>query len=272
MKVNFLLAAFTVGEDERMRCETPEKALPPWDIREYDTIDSTNLEARRLLSAGAREGLVVTAQHQTGGRGRMGRGWFDLPGKSLMFSLVMGGVGGFEAAAAVALAVRRAVVEMGGKGPDLKWPNDLVYGKRKAGGVLSESIAVGGRELVIVGLGLNVSYLPGELEIPAGLPPTSLLLEEGRTWDRAELLRAALRCLRELWEAGRRARMEEYRAHLAYMGDMVTVNPPYAVAGRPGKSEESICGVMRGVDDEGNLLLEAEGELLRVVSGDMAGG
>ncbi len=246
--------------------------LPPWDIREYKTLDSTNLEARRLLASGAREGLVVTARHQTGGRGRMGREWFDLPGKSLMFSLVLGEVGGFQAAAMAALSVLSAVVELGGRGPDLKWPNDLVYGDRKVGGVLSESCAAEGRELVIVGLGLNLSYLPGELAIPARMPPTSLLVEEGRSWDGVEILRVALRRLRELWKKGGQAWMEAYRSRLAYMGSTVTVNPPYAVAGRPGKREEEIRGVMRGVDDEGNLLLEVGGELLRIVSGDVAGG
>ncbi|NPV59196.1 MAG: biotin--[acetyl-CoA-carboxylase] ligase [Actinobacteria bacterium] len=248
------------------------RRFPPWEIKEYATLDSTNLEARRLLDAGAREGLVVTARHQTGGRGRMGRGWFDLPGKSLMFSAVLSGVGGFAAAAMAALSVRSAVVELGGRGPDLKWPNDLVYGNRKVGGVLSESCTVGGKETVIVGLGLNVGYLPGELDMEARLTPTSLLVEEGRTWDLAELLNASLRGLRERLEAGGEAWMQEYRAHLAYLGERVTVNPPFAVEGRPGKSEEALSGIMRGVDGDGNLLLEVGGELLRVVSGDMAGG
>lgn len=246
-------------------------SLPPWDIREYATLDSTNLEARRLLDAGAREGLVVTARHQTGGRGRMGRGWFDLPGKSLMFSAVLAGVDGFAAAAIVALSMLSAVVELGGRGPELKWPNDLVYGNRKVGGVLSESCAVGGKELVIVGLGLNVGYLPGELDMDARLTPTSLLVEEGRTWDLAELLNASLRGLRERWEAGPEAWRDEYRAHLAYLGERVTVNKPFAVAGRPGKNEEALSGVMRGVAGDGSLLLEVDGELLRVLSGDMAG-
>jgi len=246
--------------------------LPPWDIREYATLDSTNLEARRLLDAGAGEGLVVTALHQTGGRGRMGREWYDLPGKSLMFSLALGGVRGFDAAVMAAVAVRRAVAGMGGRGPDFKWPNDLVYGDRKAGGILSESCSSRGRDLVIVGVGLNVGYLPGELAVPARLQPTSLLVEEGRTWDRVELLHAALRVLRELRRAEREEWLEDYRSHLAFLGKRVTVSPPYAVLGRRGRQEGELSGVMRGVDDRGNLLLEADGEMLRVASGDVAGG
>ena len=84
--------------------------LPAWDVREYRTVDSTNLEARRLLRAGASSGLVVVANHQTGGRGRMGRSWLDLPGKSLMVSLVLEGVGGFDAALLVSLSIRAAIV------------------------------------------------------------------------------------------------------------------------------------------------------------------
>ncbi|MDI6830354.1 MAG: biotin--[acetyl-CoA-carboxylase] ligase [Actinomycetota bacterium] len=249
-----------------------ERELPSWEIREYDTLDSTNLEARRLLEGGAPEGLVVVARHQTGGRGRMGRQWLDLPGKSLMFSVALRESSGFRASVRVALAARAAVVELGGRGPDLKWPNDLVYGERKVGGVLSESFARETGELVIVGLGLNVGYLPGELDFEARLPPTSLLIEEGRTWDRMELLRAALSGLRERWGAAWDACMEEYRAHLAFLGREVTVNPPYALAGSSGRREEEVRGLLRGVDEEGNLLLEAGGELLRVASGDVAGG
>ena len=161
---------------------------PVWDIHRYESIDSTNLEARRLLAAGASRGLVVTARHQTGGRGRMGRDWLDLPGKSLMVSLVWEGSGDFEDARLVSLSMRAAIVAAGGKGPGFKWPNDLVYGSKKVGGILSESCSAGGKDHVIVGLGLNVGYLPGELDIPARITPTSLLIEEGRMWDIEELL------------------------------------------------------------------------------------
>jgi len=240
-----------------------------WDRREYVTIDSTNLEAKRLLGAGASSGLVVTARHQTGGRGRMGRSWLDLPGKSLMFSLVLEGLDGFTTGVLTSLSMRAAIVSAGGEGPRLKWPNDLVYGDRKVGGVLSEAYAVKGREYVITGLGLNVAYLPGELAISAKLRPTSLLIEEGRIWDIGELLEGMLRELDARLRGNRAEWMPEYRRNLAFMGEAVKADPPLAVLGEPGYSEEGIEGFVRGVDDDGNLLLEVGGKTLRLASGDM---
>ncbi|MBN2025768.1 MAG: biotin--[acetyl-CoA-carboxylase] ligase [Actinobacteria bacterium] len=240
-----------------------------WDRREYDAIDSTNLEVKRLLDAGAYPGLVVTARHQTGGRGRMGRSWLDLPGKSLMFSLVLEDPAGFMAGVLVTLSMRAAIVAAGGEGPRLKWPNDLVYEDRKVGGVLCEAYAAGGREYVIAGLGLNVGYLPGELAIPAKLSPTSLLIEEGRIWDMGELLEGMLRELDARTRGNREEWMAEYRRYLAFVGEAVKVDPPLAVVGEAGYCERGIAGLLRGVDDDGNALLEVEGRTLRLASGDI---
>jgi len=240
-----------------------------WDVREYETIDSTNLEAKRLLDAGASSGLVVTARHQTGGRGRMGRSWLDLPGKSLMVSLVLEDLGGFEAAVLVSLSMRAAIVRSGGEGPLLKWPNDLVYGDGKVGGILSEAYSVGEKEYIVTGLGLNVGYLPGELDMPAKLPPTSLLIEEGRIWGCEELLSGLLRVLKDRLKGDRGAWIHEYRQHLAYIGQIVKVGPPFSFLDYPQGWEGDIEGIMQGVDDEGNLLLAVEGRTLRLKTGDI---
>lgn len=240
-----------------------------WDVREYRTIDSTNLEAKRLLDAGACAGLAVSADHQTAGRGRLGRGWLDLPGKSLMVSLALEGRNGFDTALLVSLSIRAAIVALGGEGPRLKWPNDLVYGDRKAGGILSEMHSAKGRRFAIVGLGLNVGYLPGELDVTARLRPTSLLTEEGRVWDRGELLDVMLRELEARWPEDRLEWLTEYRHSLAFTGEMVRVDAPFAVLGEPGYGGESIEGFMRGVDDDGNMLLEVAGKVIRLASGDI---
>jgi len=240
-----------------------------WDVRKYETIDSTNLEAKRLLDAGASSGLVVMARHQTGGRGRMGRSWLDLPGKSLMVSLVLANLGGFESAVLVSLSMRAAIVASGGEGPLLKWPNDLVYGGSKVGGILSEAYTVRDEEFVVTGLGLNVGYLPGELDMPSKLPPTSLLIEEGRIWDREKLLSGLLRELDERSRGDRMELLSEYRHNLAFVGEEVRVDPPFAVCGEPGYREKRIEGLLRGVDDDGNILLEVEGKTIRLASGDI---
>ncbi len=239
-----------------------------WDIREYESVASTNLEARRLVEAGAGPGLVVWARHQTAGRGRLGRGWHDLPGKSLTASVVLGEMEGFLAGIAVALSARAAVRRAGGKGPAFKWPNDLVYGWRKVGGILSE-YGGGGARHIVVGLGLNVNYLPEELAFDAGMPATSLLIEEPGLWDVRALL---LDMLDELGgRLGRRGAelLDEYRSGLAYAGKKIAVKPPYSVVGRSGLATESLEGVMEGVDGEGRLLLRVGGKFLRVAAGDV---
>lgn len=240
-----------------------------WERREYGTIDSTNLEAKRLLDTGASAGLVISADHQTAGRGRLGRGWLDLPGKSLLVSLALEGRGGFDTAVLLSVSMRAAVIALGGEGPLLKWPNDLVYGDRKVGGILSEMHYTGGREYVIAGLGLNVGYLPGELAVSAKLRPTSLLIEEGRIWDRGGLLDAMLRELDARWRNERTELLAEYRRSLAFVGETVMVDAPFAVLGETGYGEESVEGLMRGVDDNGNLVLEVGGKTLRLASGDI---
>lgn len=240
-----------------------------WDIREYESIDSTNLEARRLVDAGAGPGLVVWARHQTAGRGRLGRGWHDLPGKSLAASAVLEEGQGFLAGIAVALSARAAVRRAGGKGPAFKWPNDLVYGWRKAGGILSEYCGSGGARHIVVGLGLNVNYLPEELAFDAGMPATSLLIEEPGIWDVRALLLGMLDELGRRWGRREAELLDEYRSGLAYTGERISVKPPYSVVGKSGAGAESLEGIMEGVDSEGRLVLRVGGKVLRVAAGDV---
>lgn len=247
-----------------------------WDVRRYDTIDSTNLEARRLLSEGASAGLVVIAGHQTAGRGRLDRSWLDHPGKSLLVSLVLKETEPFRAAAMVALSARAAVTSLGGKGPLCKWPNDLVYEERKVGGILSESYRAQDGGLLIVGLGMNVGYLPGELKFSSRLPPTSLLIEEGKLWSVEEILQALLNEVRVRLYRERDRIWEEYRDNLAYTGREVFVENytmPNTAAGETERDgipvSGSLRGILMGVDAEGNLELKAAGKKVKVASGDL---
>lgn len=245
-----------------------EDKLLDWDVREYQSIDSTNLEARRLLAEGAAAGLVVWARHQTAGRGRLDRQWFDLPGKSLMASLVLDDLKGFLAGMLASLSIRAAIRSQGGQGPGFKWPNDLVYGWRKAGGILSESCHIEGKTYIITGLGLNVGYLPEELDFPSRLPATSLLIEERKEFDLQSLLLAMIEELDERKGCSDHELLEEYRRHLACLGEEVCVHPPFSVIGHPVMSDASLQGIIEGIDGEGNLLLRVGDEVMRLASGD----
>ena len=136
-----------------------------WQIRWLDEVDSTNTSVRDQARQGAAEGLVVVADHQTAGRGRLDRTWESPPGANLLASVLLRPQ--CEAAdvhlctEAVALAAADACREVAGVEPVLKWPNDLLVGGRKLAGVLAEAEFSGGTLVaVIVGIGINVAW-PG---------------------------------------------------------------------------------------------------------------
>ena len=239
-----------------------------WKVIDYESIDSTNLEARRLVEAGeGGPGLVVRARHQEAGRGRLQRSWWDLPGKSLLVSLVLDVTPGLEATRLACVATAAAIRREGKTGPRIKWPNDLVYGRKKVAGVLAEALPSG--ELTVVGAGINVNYLPGELIHPEA---TSLLIEERELWDPDRLLAALLEevGLRLAGEAADWGR--EYTAGLAYLGEAVTVRPPFTVHGEARGRVEGLEGILQGVDASGFLLLSAEDTVYRVMAGDLCPG
>ena len=134
------------------------------DLRRFDQLDSTNRLALELASAGASEGVVVVADHQTAGRGRRGRTWSAPPHSSLLASVVLRPPIAPDSAPvvgmAVALATTDACAEVAGVAAALKWPNDLVApdGSAKLAGVLGEAVITGDRlAALVVGVGLNVT-------------------------------------------------------------------------------------------------------------------
>lgn len=182
------------------------RAGSPWtDVDVVDETASTNADVVAAARAGAAAGLVLVAEHQTGGRGRLGRTWQAPPRSGLTVSVLvrpdvlaehwpwlplLGGV-------AVAEACRRtAEVDA-----VLKWPNDVLVGERKLAGVLVERVETPAGAAAVLGVGLNVSLRESELPMPQA---TSLAIAGASTQDRAVLLRAVLRTLGALlaaWEA-----------------------------------------------------------------------
>jgi BirA family transcriptional regulator, biotin operon repressor / biotin---[acetyl-CoA-carboxylase] ligase len=126
---------------------------------------STNDLARALATAGAPHGTLVTAGHQTAGRGRQGRTWTAPPGQALLLSLVVR-----EVDPLLPLRAGLAVADLAGAGALLKWPNDVLVGGRKVAGVLVESRPQEG--WTVVGIGVNAAVdlaaMPVELRATAG--------------------------------------------------------------------------------------------------------
>ncbi len=132
----------------------------------HESLGSTNDEAFRRAREGAPEGLVVVAGHQTAGKGRLGRSWFDDAGRSLMFSVLLRPELPLRFFPLLALALASAVADAGaeivGEPLTIKWPNDVLHRGRKLCGVLAESRALtpGAPPALILGAGVNVNLLP----------------------------------------------------------------------------------------------------------------
>jgi BirA family biotin operon repressor/biotin-[acetyl-CoA-carboxylase] ligase len=139
-------------------------------LRAYRSIPSTQALARAWAEAGAPEGAVVLADHQTEGRGRGGRAWTAPPGTALLFSVVLRPQLPVARWPEISLAAGCAVAEgleiAAGVTAALKWPNDVLVAGRKLAGILGEGVA-GAPPLVVLGVGVNVSQ--GEADWPPDL-------------------------------------------------------------------------------------------------------
>jgi len=175
------------------RDESTSDAPLRWRVSHFDELDSTNRYALDRAREGAAAGLVVVADHQRAGRGRLDRTWEAPPGSSLLVSVVLHSPGApvetHRAVAATAVALVRALGAVAGIDAGIKWPNDVVVGDRKLAGILAEQEG----EALIVGLGVNVNWeaFPPELADTA----TACNLEAGETVDRDALLDGFLAAL-----------------------------------------------------------------------------
>lgn len=173
-------------------------ASHPWrgNLYHYPTIDSTNLEAKRLAAQGAPHGTLLIADHQSGGRGRMGRSFHSPAGCGIYMSLLLRPRCNAEQlmhlTCAAAVAVCDALERSVGLCPHIKWTNDLVLGNRKLGGILTELglTASGTVDYAVIGIGINCNH--SLADFPPELHPmvTSLALSTGMTVDRSRIAAA----------------------------------------------------------------------------------
>jgi BirA family biotin operon repressor/biotin-[acetyl-CoA-carboxylase] ligase len=239
----------------------------------FPTIGSTNDIASRLAEDSGHEGAIVIADQQTAGRGRRGRTWFSPPTSGLYVSIVLdpgrarsdrdrvASLLTLAAGVALAEAVERAT----GLTADIKWPNDLVVGRRKVAGILAEAVTGDRRDKVarvVLGYGINVttSAYPPEIAERA----TSLDTELGRAVDRAtlcaETVKAIARRYDDLLEGRFDAILDAWRSRApANRGARVEWQTP------GGRS----AGVTAGVDDWGALLVSTDARIERLVAGEI---
>jgi BirA family transcriptional regulator, biotin operon repressor / biotin---[acetyl-CoA-carboxylase] ligase len=247
------------------------------DIEVVGVTGSTNADLLARAADGAPEGIVLAAEEQSAGRGRMGRAWVSPPRAALTFSVLLRplpvpparrGWLPLLAGVAVASAVR-AVTATDAR---LKWPNDLLARDAKLGGILAEAAA----DAVVVGIGLNVSTEPDELPPPGpdpaspacSLAATSLRAVGSASLDRDLLLTGILGELEHWYLAWRRAGgdaqrcglAEEYTRLSGTIGRQVRVELP---------GGQLIRGLATGIDPAGRLLVRVPDGELPVAAGDV---
>lgn len=152
---------------------------------------------QRLLGEDDPEGAVVAADHQTAGRGRLGRRWEDTPGRAILCSVLLLPTAEMARWPELSVVAGEAVAAAIGEGAAVSHPNDVMVDGRKVAGILPE--AVPGR--VVLGIGVNVNQAEGELPPETAKPATSLRIELGRPVERAPLLAAILAELERRYDA-----------------------------------------------------------------------
>jgi BirA family biotin operon repressor/biotin-[acetyl-CoA-carboxylase] ligase len=237
-------------------------------IYHFFKIDSTNRVALELGHAGEPEGAVVLAEEQTAGRGRAGRNWQSDRAAGIYVTLLLrpkiSPVQAPLLTMMAGLSARAAILAQIGQAPDLKWPNDLLLGGEKVGGILTEMHAEPSLvRFVIVGIGLNVNQekFSGDLAATA----TSLRVETGRQQSRLELL---VRLLREFESDYNRFLREGPAAVTAKFEAVSSYARGKRVRVTSGAT--TFSGMTAGLGPEGLLQVKRDdGQVVTVISGDV---
>ncbi|MCK9801260.1 bifunctional biotin--[acetyl-CoA-carboxylase] ligase/biotin operon repressor BirA [Pseudomonas sp. MAFF 302030] len=226
-----------------------------WGILVFDSIDSTNAEALRAIERGQSAPFFVLAERQSAGRGRRGRKWVSPFAENVYYSLVLridGGMRQLEGLSlVVGLAVMQTLRDFGISKAGLKWPNDVLVGRKKIAGILLELVGDPADVChVVLGVGINVN-MQGAEEVDQEW--TSIRLESGRMIDRNELvvrLGAVLGSyLKRHQESGFVAIQAEWEQNHLWQGRSVSL-----VAG-----VNKVDGIVMGIDRQGALRLRVEG-------------
>lgn len=228
----------------------------------YDSIDSTNTQAKRLLAEGLSGKELITANEQTAGRGRQGRSFYSPKNTGIYYSYVFHPQKTLADAVfittAAAVSVIRAIERLSAVKPTIKWVNDVYVEGKKVCGILTEAVSDfenGALESVIVGIGINVSTA----SFPAELQDTAASLGDASI-TRAQLLNTAVEELvRVAEDLENPAIMEDYKRHSAVIGKEITFI----------KNGTTTKATAIDIDEKGGLVVKTEQGTLTLSSGEI---
>ncbi len=235
--------------------EAVSPRLPGFTVEVLPELDSTNTELMRRARAGQLEPVLLVAERQTAGRGRLGRAWHSGAGDALTFSL------GLPLAPAdwsgLSLAVGVAVAEALDPGIRLKWPNDLWWQDRKLGGILIETAVGPQARYAVIGIGVNIAPRPAE---GLSTPPAALQELAPGLQGPAALERIALALVSTVQA------FEQY----GFAPFQARFNARDALAGRPVKLSDGTEGTAHGVSKSGALLVHTAAGMAAVTSAEVS--
>jgi BirA family biotin operon repressor/biotin-[acetyl-CoA-carboxylase] ligase len=223
-------------------------------IHRVASCGSTNDLAMRLAGEGAPEGTVVVAAEQTAGRGTKGHAWYSARDKGLYVSVLLRPrpVEISLLPLVAGLAARDAVEKVYGLRIQLRWPNDLIWEKKKLGGILCQSAFLGNRpDFTIVGIGVNINH--EKRDFPQDIRPlaTSMRIALNETSDPEALLAKLLESLADWYDDFCRGEKEQivrsFETHSA-------IKKGERIQGL--MNEQLFSGVYQGLDSDGGLVLE----------------
>ena len=244
----------------------------PWrdTLYWYDTIDSTNTRAKEMAAAGAVQGTVLIAATQTGGRGRLGRTFQSPDGMGVYLSVILRPDCPpqelMHLTCAVAVAMCDAVEICADFRPGIKWTNDLVWGKLKLGGILTElqvSQKTGLVEYAVVGIGINCCQQRGDFPKEIADMAASVSMAAGRPVDPQALTACMITSLQKMASSitEKEAMLKQYRSDCVTLGKQIRIL----------QGDLSQYATALDIDSDGALVVRmADGTLQAVSSGEVS--
>lgn len=232
------------------------------DIFSYKTIDSTNIQMKKLAINGGKNHSVIVSEEQSAGRGRFGRSFYSPAQKGVYMSVLLKTGDSLQNATMItiktAVAVRRAIAKLYDIEVAIKWVNDLYYRGKKVCGILSEAISdfeSGMIEAIIIGIGINVSTDNFPLEIAS--IATSLGLQEA---NRNQFIAEILNQLFAIIDEDFKLVLNEYRMASCVLHKQITFN----------QKGEQFTGLVREINDLGNLVVSSNGAEMVLTAGEVS--
>ncbi len=243
-----------------------QQHISSFDVLQF--VSSTNDVVSESLVKQNQSGIVCITEMQGAGRGRRGREWLSPPAGNFYGSVGWIFNDGFSVieglSLAVGVAIIKAVESVGANDLELKWPNDVLHQEKKLAGILIEMTGeVGGACQVVVGVGVNLQ-LPEVIKQQITQPVTDLYSICGHAVDRQKLTAAIISeiisLLSDYDKTGFSKWQNEWLRYDAFK------NKPILITGM----QDPLHGIAKGVDEHGNLLLETEGEMMKVYGGEVS--